>query len=526
MTVGRKVTILDSSLRDGAQGIGIAFSVEDKLNVVKQLDKLGICYVEAGNPAANPKELEFFKRAKKLHLKDSKITAFGSTRRKNSKAELDTNLKALLQAETDVYTIFGKSAIYHVQKVLETTERENLCMIEETCAYLKSFGKEVLYDAEHFFDGYKENKAYALDTLKAAIKGGADLICLCDTNGGIFPHEAQAVLKEVLAAFAVPVGVHFHDDCGVAVANSIACVLAGASQVQGTFLGFGERCGNANLSAVIPSLQLKFDVNCMPADRLGKITETAREIAAAANIDISENMPYIGKNAFAHKAGMHADGVLKARASFEHINPETVGNTRMFPASEISGKSVILEKIRTVMPGTHVNEETAKQVLKKIKTLEMRGYQFEAADASFALLVRKLLQPFPPFFELLYYNINTSFGNDIPNGASAIVKVKVGEKVQLMAAEGNGPVNALDQALRKALELFYPQLKGIKLTDYKVRVLEGKNATASGVRVFITSSDGINTYTTVGVSEDVVAASWKALEDSMEYLLLRPVDND
>ena len=515
------VTIFDSTLRDGAQGTGIAFSLEDKLQAVRLLDQIGIQYVEAGNPGSNPKDAEFFHRAAKLSLKNAKLVSFGSTRRKGVRVEEDSNLAAVLAAGTPCCSLFGKCWKFHVDKVIETSYDENFRMIEESCRFLKSHGREVVFDAEHFFDGWKDDKAFAWKALQAAVRGGADIVCLCDTNGGAFPKDVEKIVKEVVAKLPVPVAVHFHEDCGMATANSILSVLAGAAQIQGTFLGFGERCGNANLVEIIPNLQVKLGLSCIPQEELLHLTQRAKELAAIANMDLPGCMPYVGENAFAHKAGMHAAGVLKSPRSFEHVDPYLVGNARRFPASEISGRAVVLEKIKEMFPSVGVDSQEARYLLQELKELESRGYQFEGADASFQLLVRKRLRPFPPFFELLYYHIYTDYSDGADRGASATVKVRVGGEIQLMAGEGNGPVNALDQALRKALEIFYPVLSQVKLTDYKVRVLDSKDATAAGVRVLITSTDGEDTFTTVGVSGDVVAASWKALEDSMEYLLLK-----
>lgn len=515
------VTIFDSTLRDGAQGTGISFSLEDKLAAVRLLDQVGIQYVEAGNPGSNPKDQEFFHRAAGLSLRHAQLVSFGSTRRKNSLPQEDANLAAILAADTACCSIFGKCSKFHVDHVLETSYEENFRMIEESCRFLKDHGRTVFFDAEHFFDGWKEDEEFAWEALKAAMRGGADLLCLCDTNGGTFPGEAETIVGQVVRRVSLPVAVHFHEDCGMATANSVLSVKAGASQVQGTLLGFGERCGNANLSAIIPDLQLKLGIPCIPQEELLHLTHHARELAAIANVDLPAWMPYVGENAFAHKAGMHAAAVLKAPRSFEQVDPYLVGNTRRFPASEISGKAVVLEKVKRIFPHVSVDSQEARALLRELKDLESGGYQFEGADASFELLVRKRLRPFPPFFELLYYHIYTDYSDGKDRGASATVKVRVGGEIQLMAAEGNGPVNALDKALRKALELFYPVLSQVKLTDYKVRVLDSKSATAAGVRVLITSSDGEHAFTTVGVSGDVVAASWKALEDSMEFLLLK-----
>lgn len=516
-----RVTIFDSTLRDGAQGNGITFSVEDKLAAVRLLDQLGVAYIEAGNPGSNPKDAEFFQRVRSITLKSAKLVSFGSTRRKDVRPEEDGNLRALLDAGTPCCTVFGKCWKFHVDSVLETTYEENFRMIYESCRYLKERDREVIFDAEHFFDGWKDDREFALEAVQAAVRGGADIVCLCDTNGGTFPADVDRIVRDVTSRVPVPIAVHFHEDCAMAAANSVTGVLAGAVQVQGTMLGFGERCGNANLSAIIPDLQVKLGIECIPQDRLKLLFHGARELAAIANLDLPAGLPYVGENAFAHKAGMHADGVLKTPRSFEHVDPFLVGNTRRFPASEISGRAVVLEKIRHVFPDVVLESREARAVLADMKELESRGYQFEGADASFELLARKRLRPFPPFFELLYYHIYTDYGAGRDCGASATVKVRVGGEIQLMAAEGNGPVNALDRALRKALEVFYPVLSHVKLTDYKVRVLDTKSATAAGVRVFITSTDGAETFTTVGVSGDVVAASWKALEDSMEYLLLK-----
>jgi len=524
------VAIFDTTLRDGAQGNGISFSVDDKLSIVRILDTLGVQYIEAGNPVSNPKDREFFKRLNEVNLKNAKIASFGSTRRKNTKAEEDENLLSLLECDTACTVIFGKCWKLHVESVLETTEDENLKMIEESCAFLKSRNKEVIFDAEHFFDGYKDDKNFAIKALEAAKRGGADMLCLCDTNGASFPNEVTEIVAEVVAQFNMPIAVHFHDDCGMAAANSINGVLAGAVQVQGTMLGFGERCGNANLSTVIPSLQLKMGIECISQNKIKLLTHCVKEIAAIANIDVQDNLPFVGENAFSHKAGMHAHGVIKNPHSFEHIDPYLVGNERKFPTSEISGKAVIFEKIKLLFSDVNINSQEILDILEEIKVLEAKGYQFEGADESFELLVQKKIKPFKPFFELLYYHIYIDFlADEIVNtseSASATIKVKVGDEIRMVAAEGNGPVNALDKALRLALEFFYPVLSNVKLTDYKVRVLESKNATASGVRVLISSSDGINSFTTVGVANDVVAASWVALKDSMEYTLLRTVAED
>ena len=521
MKAPEKVYIFDSTLRDGAQGYKINFSTCDKLAVIHLLDDIGIDYIEVGNPYSNPRDAQIFELLKEEKLKHSKIVAFGSTRRKNIKPQEDKNLLALLEAGTEVCTIFGKSSLFQVNTVLETTAGENLRMIEESCRFLKDNGKELIFDAEHFFDGFNENRDYAIRCLKAAERGGADSVCLCDTNGGAFPTDAAEIVKAVVRELNIPVGVHFHNDSGMAVASSIASVRKGATAVQGTFLGIGERCGNANLITVIGNLQIKLGINCIPQEKLSKLTTAAREMASINNTDLQSDMPFVGKASFTHKAGMHAAAVLKNPRSFEHIDPYLVGNERRFPASEISGRSVVFERIRSILPGVSALSDETNQVLGKLKELESQGYQFEGADASFELLVRKQFGLFKSYFKLIYYRIYTGVGTPEDYNASATVKIQVGDEVKLMAAEGNGPVNALDKALRKALESFYPQLKSIKLTDYKVRVLDGTDATGASVRVLITSTDGKRRFTTVGVSRDVVDASWKALEDSLEFILMK-----
>lgn len=515
------VELFDSTLRDGAQGEGVSFSVEDKLGIVKALDELGIPYIEAGNPGSNPKDLEFFKRAHKLDLKHAQLVAFGSTRRKNCNAADDTNLKALVNAGTKAVAVFGKCWLLHVREILSTTAQENFRMISDTCRYLKEQGKTVFFDAEHFFDGYKDDPEFALSALEAADKAGADRLVLCDTNGGCMPGEIDKIMKDVCKRFPGKVGIHTHNDRGMAVANSVVAVQAGAVQVQGTFLGFGERCGNANLSTVIPNLQLACGYPCIPQENLPRLTETARKIAEISNISIKKNEPFVGISAFAHKAGMHADGVLKLSRSFEHVSPEAVGNERRFLMSEISGRTQILEKIRKIDPGiTKDSPETAK-ILKELKRLEQEGYQFEAADSSFEMLIRKNLGAYKPFFEMNNYKIVTGRPCEQDFSATATVKIRVGDKDQLMAAEGNGPINALDKALRAALEVFYPSLRKMRLIDYKVRVMDSKQATAAVTRVLITSTDGSRVWTTVGVSADVVEASRLALTESIEYKLIQ-----
>lgn len=516
-----RIEILDSTLRDGVQGEGISFSVEDKLQITEELDQLGISYIEAGNPGSNPKDLEFFRRASFLSLKHAKLVAFGSTRRKEIAVEKDANVQALLASGTDTVCIFGKCWSLHVDEILHTTKQENLSMIRDTVSFLSGHGKRVFFDGEHFFDGYKENPAYALDALRAAAEAGAAALILCDTNGGCFPDEISEITKTVCLQFPYKqIGIHTHNDGGMAVANAVAGAMAGAVHVQGTYLGYGERCGNANLSAVIANLQIKKGMSCIPDDCLSKMTRTARSIAEISNITMARSMPYVGSSAFAHKAGMHADGVLKLPRSFEHVDPKLVGNERRFLMSEIAGRKAVVEKIQKIRPTLTKDSPETRAVVEALKQMEAQGYQFEGAESSFELLVRKKTGDYHPFFELINYQIISGRPAEPNCSATATIKIRVGEHTQLMAAEGNGPVNALDKALRAALEVFYPQLRNVRLIDYKVRVLDSKDATAAMVRVLITSADGSNIWTTVGVSGDVLEASWTALVDSIEYALL------
>ncbi len=521
----KSIAILDSTLRDGAQAESISFSVSDKLKIVTTLDELGVSFIEAGNPGSNPKDLEFFKEVKKISLKTAKLAAFGSTRRRNMKVEDDSNIQSLLEADTPTVVIFGKAWDFHVTEIIKTTLEENLNMIYDTVKFLKDNGKEVIYDAEHFFDGYKNNKEYALSTLRKAEEAGADCLVLCETNGGAFPDEVYASVKEVTAHVSVEVGIHTHDDTGMGVANSIMAVLAGATHVQGTLVGFGERCGNANLSTIIPNLQIKRNYQCIQNENMEKLTLLSRRVAEIANISLKDNMPYVGKSAFAHKAGMHVDGVTKASTSFEHVPPHAVGNERRFLMSEVAGRTTIIEKIQKIAPEVTKDDEVTGKIINRIKDLEHQGYQFEGADGTFELLVRKALGKYKPFFDLEEFKI---IGEEPRRSkgvsSSAIIKVRVGSEVEMTAAEGEGPVNALDTALRKALEVFYPSLKEVHLTDYKVRVLDTKSATAAKVRVLLESTDGEDYWSTVGVSTDIIEASWIALVDSIEYKLIKDIE--
>ena len=460
-----KVHLLDSTLRDGAQSVGISFSVQDKIKIARILDELSVDYIEAGNPGSNPKDMEFFEYLRSHPLKHARVTAFGATRKKNIAVEEDANIKSLLSANTSCVTIFGKSWDIHVTDILRAELSENLAMIKDTVRYLKAQGKEVVYDAEHFFDGYRANKDYAMSTLEAAYESGADCLCLCDTNGGSIPDFVQSVTRLVKERFPVSIGIHAHDDSGMAAANSVLAVTAGATHVQGTLVGFGERCGNANLSTVLASLQLKLGYECIPEEALEKLTSTVHEVA---------------------------------------------------------GRSAILEKVKNFYPEIKKDSSEATLIIDMVKQMEHQGYQFEGAEASFELEVRKLLGVRPKFFELQMLSVVDEPQSEIRKKPSlASIKVLVGDQLEITAAEGLGPVNAIDAALRKALEVFYPEIGEIRLTDYKVRVLDSESATAAKVRVLIESTDGHEYWTTVGVAVDIMQASTRALMDSIEYKLLK-----
>ena len=532
MAEARKITVLDSTLRDGAQGEGISFSVQDKIHIVQTLDALGIDLIEAGNPDSNPKDLEFFQLAQKLELKHSKLAAFGSTRRKDMKPQEDRQLQSLLAAETENVVVFGKSWDFQVTDILKTSLEDNLAMIEETVQFLAAAGRTVHFDAEHFFAGWNGNKEYALKTLEAAARGGASSITLCDTKGGSMPLEILSITKEVVAFVRdfcrrnslpqIQIGIHTHNDCGLAVANTLMAVEGGVSLVQGVLLGFGERTGNANLSTVIADLELKSGMKCLPEGKIAELTPTVRRIAEIANISLDNGMPYVGTNAFAHKAGMHIDAVTKNPASYEHVPPESVGNERVFLMSEVAGRSLIIEKIHKFDANITKSSPVVTEIVNKVKQLEHDGYKFEGADGSFELLVRKIIGKYQPFFKLHYYK--TMGEQSLYNGAAcsfAQLKIEVDNQIEITAGEGSGPVHALDTALRKALERFYPNVSAIRLTDYKVRVLDSQSATASKVRVLIESSDSTEDWTTVGVSTDIIEASWLALVDSIEYKLIK-----
>jgi len=517
-----KIWVFDSTLRDGAQARGITFSMADRINMMDLLDEIGVDYIEAGNPASNPKERAFFEKVKSSNLKNAKLTAFGSTRRKKIKPEDDPGVLATLAANTPVVAIFGKSWDLHVTEVIRAELEENLEMIYDTVKFFKDRGIEVVYDAEHFFDGYKNNPEYAMKTLKAAVDGGADSLALCETNGGALPMLITEATKRVCDTYDVMCGIHCHNDGEMAVANSLLAVERGARQIQGTFLGFGERCGNACLTSLIANLQLKMGFDCIPEASMKQLYTKAHEAAEIANLTLDEKMPFVGRDAFAHKGGMHIDGVNKVSHSFEHVNPESVGNKRTFLLSEVAGQTAIVMKLSEQFPELTKGAPETKELIEKLKNLEAEGYHFEGAESSFELLVKKHLGKFTPFFHIEHFKIidEPALGKQEGLKAYAIVKVNVKGEDHITAAEGNGPVNALDKALRAALMNFFPQLSKVHLVDYRVRVLDSYHETDATVRVMIDSTDGSTSWTTLGVSSDVIEASLQALIDSIEYKLM------
>lgn len=517
----KKIFTYDTTLRDGTQGEEVSFSAEDKVKIAKRLDAFGIDYIEGGWPGSNPKDMEFFEKIRSVTLHHAKIAAFGSTRRAKNKVDEDANIKALLDEQTPVVTIFGKTWLLHVKEALQITEEENLELIADSVSYLKSKGKEVAYDAEHFFDGMKTDAAYAIKTLLAAERSGADVIVLCDTNGGTMPWEVSDFVDEVKKHLSVPIGIHTHNDCEMGVANTLAAVRRGAVHVQGTINGFGERCGNANLCSIIPNLQLKMGFDVVGKE-LTKITEVSRYVSELANLKHKKNLAYVGESAFAHKGGVHVSAVMKTPKTYEHIEPEVVGNVRRVLVSDLSGKSNVLYKAEELGVRLDDKSPAAQRVVDEIKEMEHYGYHFEDAEGSFELLVKKHTGEIKKLFELERFKISIHKDSEEKEARSeAMIKIRVGNETEITAAEGNGPVNAMDKALRKALERFYPQLKEIQLTDYKVRVLDSQNATAAKVRVLIETKNGHSSWNTVGVSSDVVEASWKALVDSVTYHLLK-----
>jgi 2-isopropylmalate synthase len=521
----RHIEIYDTTLRDGAQSEDMSFSVEDKLRICQKLDFLGVHYIEGGWPGANPKDILFFKEAKKLLLKTAKMVAFGSTRKANHKASEDPTLQSLLHAGTEIVTLFGKSWNLHVKDVLGVPLKKNLELISDSISYLHAKGKRVFFDAEHFFDGYLADPAYAVLVLHCAEKSGAERLILCDTNGGTMPWQIKEIIKAVKKEVKTPLGIHTHNDAEVAVANALMAVEAGVSQVQGTINGFGERCGNANLTSILPNLKLKMKFDCMSDEQLSHLVEVSRFVSEIANISPNKYQAYVGNAAFAHKGGVHVDAVRKNAKTYEHIVPAKVGNKQRILISDYSGRGNVLEKAKEYKIPLVPNHPSVPDILRKLKELEAQGYQFEGAEASLELMMKKTIGSYQRFFQLVGFRVIVEKRQEDEAAISeATILIDVNGQVEHTAAIGNGPVNALDNALRKALQKFYPSLSDVKLLDYKVRVLAAKDGSASKVRVLSESGDGHIKWGTVGVSENIIEASWQALVDSIEYKLLHDED--
>src|SRR5437867_3628922 len=515
----KKIQIYDTTLRDGSQGEDISFSVEDKLHIAKKLDELGIDYIEGGWPGSNFKDMAFFRRVPELSLRHAKVAAFGSTRHPKNQVEADPNIQALVEAKTPVVTIFGKSWDLHVKVALGISLDENLLLIRDSVAYLKSLGREVIYDAEHFFDGFRADPEYARATLKEAEEAGADAIVLCDTNGGTLTEDIRDRFLAVAPHLKTTLGIHTHNDSDMAVANAIIAIQHGAIHVQGTINGYGERCGNANLCSIIPNVELKLGMRCLGKEKLKDLTDLSRYVSEISNMHHRQDFPFVGKSAFAHKGGIHVSAVMKDSAAYEHINPEAVGNERRVLISELSGKSNVLYKAERMGLDINKASPSAQIVVNKLKEMEHYGYQFEGAEASFEMLFNKLINQHREFFELDGFRVITEKKGNNESLSEAVIKLKVDGTEEHTAAEGVGPVSALDRALRKSLITFFPCIKDIRLTDYKVRVLNAKGGTDAKVRVLIESSDGHEAWSTVGVSENLIEASWLALVDSISYKL-------
>jgi 2-isopropylmalate synthase len=519
--VAGRIQLYDTTLRDGTQREGLALSLDDKLKIARVLDQLGIDYIEGGWPGSNPKDQAFFEHIQRVPLRHATVTAFGSTRRADTPVAEDPQIQALLVAETPAVAVFGKCWDLHVTEVLHTTREENLHMIADSVAYLRAHGREVIFDAEHFFDGYIADPEYAMQTLRTADDAGASTLVLCDTNGGTMPGRLREIVDRVHEAVDLPLGIHCHNDSGLAVANSLLAVEAGAVHVQGTINGYGERCGNADLCALIPNLQLKMGYACLSDEQLRSLTDVSHYVSNRANLIPDHHQPYVGQSAFAHKGGMHVNAMVKCERSFQHVDPALVGNQKHIVVSELAGRSNILYKVDEYGLEVDLDSAKARDVLSHIKELENQGFQFEGAEASVELLIRRSQDGYVPPFELIDFHVLV---RDKENGimaSEAMVKLRVDDDVMLTAAEGNGPVNALDQAVRKALLPHYPQLEPVHLVDYKVRILDGDAGTAAMTRVLIDSSDGHRTWSTVGSSSNIIEASWQALADSLEYVLLR-----
>lgn len=517
-----KIQIFDTTLRDGTQGEAVSFSVEDKLIIARKLDELGIDYIEGGWPGSNPKDKDFFAQARDLKLKHARLTAFGATRFAKNSVEQDANVRALIESQTETIAIFGKSWDLHTQRALGVTEDENLALISETVGYLKKHGREVIYDAEHFFDGFIANPDFALRTLEAAKNSGADILVLCDTNGGTLTHRLVEIVAEVRKRFDGILGIHTHNDSDVAVANTIAAVEAGCTHVQGCINGYGERCGNANLCSVIPNLEIKLGHTTIGRENLANLTNVARYISELANLPLRNDQPYVGRSAFAHKGGVHVSAVLKDSATYEHITPETIGNRQRVLLSDLSGRGNVLYKLKEHGLEDRLDADARRHLLERIKDLEYQGYELEAAEGTFELLVREALHPGVSLFEVVGYDVTTR----MIGGTTATVTLTINDAVHTAMASGQGPMNALDVCLRQCLSTVYPKIADVRLTDYKVRVLEPKKGTAAKVRVLVEWSDHRRSWATVGVSDNVIEASWRALLDAIRLELMRLTAKD
>lgn len=522
----KKIKLYDATLREGAQAEGISISLTDKLKITELLDELGVCYIEGGWPGSNPKDIEYFQQVKNINLKNASIAAFGSTCRVNNSPEEDSNIQSLLEAETPVVTIFGKSWTLHVKDALRTSLDENLRMIHESVNYLKSKDREVIYDAEHFFDGYNTDSNYAMDTLQAAVDGGSDTLVLCDTNGGCMPWEIRTIIAEVISKFSdLPLGIHAHNDTQLAMANTITAIRTGVKHIQGTMNGYGERCGNVDLSALIPNLQLKMNMNVLPSSKLIHLTKTANTIAAIANQPPPNHSPYVGKSAFAHKGGIHASAMRRNSSTYQHVDPSLIGNLQRVLISELSGRSNLQSKAEELgIPNS--NNDDLQNVLQSIKSLENKGYSFEGADASVELLLRRSLQDYNAPFKMIDFMVVVEHRDKRGIFAEATIKIRVGEKILHAVAEGNGPVNALYMALRKTLLPVYPNLDKFRLVDYKVHIINSNLGTGATTRVLIDMQDEKQTWSTVGASSNIIEASWVALLDAMEYGLISTNKNE
>jgi 2-isopropylmalate synthase len=526
------ILLYDTTLRDGTQGENVTFSADEKLNIAMRLDDIGMHYIEGGWPGSNPRDVAFFNLTKRISFKNARLAAFGSTRKPGITADQDENLKALLETETPAVTVFGKSWDLHVEKIMNNTLPENLSMINDSVVFLKQHDREVIYDAEHFFDGYKNNRDYALQSLSAALDAGADYIVLCDTNGGTLPFQLESIITEVQQRLnsistdpskngSVKLGIHSHNDCGMAVANSITAVQNGAVMVHGTMNGYGERCGNADLTSIIPILSLKMERECVTQKNLKKLKNLSRYVSETANLVPLNSRPFVGKSAFAHKGGIHVSAIMKTPRAYEHMDPEKVGNSRRVLVSDLSGKSNVEYKARELGVELGKNGFNSRQIASEIKQMEQEGYQFDSADGTFKILLEKFTDQFKPHFALESFRVTIEKDKDQPCSAHATIKISVGDREEITAGEGYGPVSALDNALRKALDKFYPDLDTMRLVDFKVRVIDGSRGSAAKVRVLIESRDQNDIWSTMGVSEDIIEASWQALADSFQLKLER-----